>query len=92
MTLDPYLLAILATITAVIGLPWAVVTWGRRLERRAPHETPWSRFAWRWLILVPLVPMGAYLVIGNTVMKWGWAATIWIFAGAALNGLLSRDA
>jgi hypothetical protein len=78
------------TCVACLVLPWSVIAWGRRLARRAPHEAPWSRWAWRWLILVPLVPMGAYLVIGNTVMKWGWPMTVFLLVAAVTHGLFIR--
>jgi hypothetical protein len=90
MTINLFTLAILLTIVALMSLPWAVIAWGRRLNRRAPDATPWSRWAWRWFILVPLVPAGAYLVIGTTVMKWGWPMTIWLGTAAVMHGLYVR--
>jgi hypothetical protein len=90
MILNLFTLAILTTIVALISLPWAVIAWGRRLACRAPDATPWSRWAWRWFILVPLVPAGVYLIIGNTVMKWGWPMTIWLVTAAVMHGLYAR--
>jgi hypothetical protein len=81
--------AAVVTAIALIVLPWLVITWGRRVSHRAPQDAPLSRWLWRTCILVPLVPLGTYLMVGSFVHTWGWAATIWFFTASALRGLLT---
>jgi hypothetical protein len=85
--------AAVATVVALIVLPWLVITWGRWVTRRPPQDAPIARWIWRWGVLLPLIPLGTYLLIGSFVHTWGWAATIWFFTASALRGLLTpRDA
>lgn len=85
-------LTLVISVLALVLLPWATIAWGRRLARRPVGATPLSRWAWRLFILVPLVPLGAYCMLGHFAMTWGWATTIWIFAASAVRGLVDRDA
>lgn len=50
------------------------------LATRFDHRVP-SALRPFWLGLKwSLAGLGAYLLIGNYVMKWGWPATIWFMA------------
>jgi len=73
-----------------LGLSWLLIRWGRRVT--ASPNRPIARWVWTWLIVGPLVPLGAYLMIGHFVMTSGWTMTIWVFGMSALQGLLQRDA
>ncbi len=62
-----------------------------------PDPSPWStrfdhRFPRRWRPLWlgvkwGLGGLGAYLLVGNYVMKWGWPAAIWFLAAPFAYGI-----
>ena len=77
---------------ALIVLPWLVIAWTRRLHGRPRDQAVVQRWLYRIVVLGLLVPLGTYLLVGHFVLTWGWPATVWIFVGSALRGLLERDA
>lgn len=86
------LVAAVVTGIALIGLPWLVIAWTRRLHGHPRDQVVVQRWVYRIGVLGVLVPLGTYLLVGHFVLTWGWPATIWIFVGSALRGLLERDA
>lgn len=62
------------------------MAWMARLDARAAR---WAT-GWRWLYLGLkwfLVVMGAYCLVGNYVLKWGWMPTLWFLGAPLIYGL-----
>lgn len=54
-----------------------------RFDTRVPPSMKPLWFGVKW----GLGGMGAYLLVGNYVMKWGWPATIWIVGAPLAYGI-----
>ena len=62
------------------------MAWLGVLEARAAR---WPRPLWALFVATKwcLVALGALMVVGNFVMKWGWSAGLWFAFAPLIAGL-----